>query len=154
MIDWLSKLPEPLIGITLAGAAWFGFNYAVLGERAMAKAAEVDVMPSCVHALVNYESSLDLPRIGLGSLFGVPQLDTIEDLARQLYKPRYLSQAEKLARCECAVLKSKSSSRFDYAIYTASFRIIAPESVGTLRDRSTDLVFSGACGALPRPPGG
>lgn len=154
MIDWLTKLPEWAIAPLLVGSVWFGFNYAVLAERAMAKDDLSDSGPSCLVALNEYQSRLEIPRLGLGEKFGMPELDVFENMAREAYRPHYLSQAEKLARCECAVATSRAAVRFDYAVATSTFRIISPQSIGGLRHKTVDLVMSGACGALPRAPGG
>lgn len=154
MIDWITKLPEWAIAPLLVLGAWFAFNYAVLADRAMAKDDVTDSGSSCLVSLNEYQSRLEIPRLGFGEKFGMPELDMFEDMARDIYKPRYLSQAEKLARCECAVASARSAARFDYAIAMSTFRIVSAQSIGGLRQKSVDLVMSGACGALPKIPGG
>lgn len=152
MIDWFTKLPEWAIAPLVAGGLWFGFNYAVLAERAMAKDETAESGPSCIAAINDYQSRLGIPRLGLADKFGMPELDILEEMARDIYKPRLLSSAEKIARCECAEARTRSAARFDYAVHTSSFRVVSPETVGGLRQKAVDLVMSGACGALPRNP--
>lgn len=154
MISWIDKLPDGAVGILLAGTAWFGFNYTVLGERALAQYGTANVVPACIAALHDYEASLPQainPRIG--QLLGVPELDILTDQLVDQMKPRLLTEAEKAARCQCAVASSSASMRFDYALHTATFRAFSPESIASFRSNSVRVVSSGACGPLPQANG-
>jgi hypothetical protein len=149
MLDLLLKLPEPVLGVVAAGSLWFAFNYAVLGERAMLKDAEMAIMPACIAALDDYQERLLVPDLNISGMLGIPEFRQFEELAQELSRPRIMDAAEKAAKCACAREASASSARFDYAIHTASFRIISPASVTGLRSSTVGLVLSGACGALP-----
>lgn len=149
MTDWIDKIPDSLTGVVVAGAVWFGFNYVVLAERAMAKDHLV-AAPSCGEAIDRHERGLQIAPIGIGKLLGVPQLDEIESTGLKLLKPRRLSQAEKGDLCTCAATAAGRGLRFDYAVHTASFRMIEPQAVSGLGAATIDVLGSGICGALPQ----
>lgn len=149
MLDLIGKLPEPFLGVAIVGLLWFGFNYATLGERAMRKDIAVSVAPSCIAALDDYQAGLSVPDLNISGVLGIPEFRPFEEMARELSRPRMMDAAEKAAKCACAQGATSSAARFDYAVHTASFRLIAPASVSGLRASTIGLVLSGACGALP-----
>jgi hypothetical protein len=149
MIEHIEKLPDTVIGLLAAGAVWFSFNYVVLGERALERYGNQQVMPACMAALDARQQRSTSPALGLGKLLGVPELDAMENALVERYAPPILSVAEKIARCECAVATSASGSRLDYAINTASFRLITSEAIGSLRSKAVRVLTSGGCGQLP-----
>jgi hypothetical protein len=149
IIDLLQRMPDWAIGGTAAVGLWFGFNYAVLAERAMAREAQTETLSACIAALEEHEANQQVPDLGIADMFGLPQLEVIERQFERLAQPRLMDAAEKTAKCVCASQIAGRSARFDYAIYTASFRVIAPESVSALRDTTVGKVLGGACGALP-----
>lgn len=148
MIDWIDKLPDSMTGMIVAAGLWFGFNYAVLAERAMARDHAV-AAPSCIAALQRHERGLQLAPAGLGTVLGMPGLDQIEREVLKLAKPRLLSDAEKQDLCVCAAKAAGRGLRFEYAVHTASFRIIEPGALAGLGTGTIGIVMSGACGALP-----
>src|SRR5262249_2842862 len=142
---------DSVIGIAAAGAAWFGFNYSVLAERAIEKAHATSIIPNCAKVLESRLTSLVPSPSGLGQAFGLPMLDQIERQAIEWLKPRMLSPGERKDRCECAAQRAAQKLRFDYAIHTASFRLVAPQAVSALADETTAIALSGTCGAIPNP---
>lgn len=148
MIDWIDKLPDSMTGAVAATALWFGFNYAVLAERAMAKEHAV-AAPSCLDALDRHQRSQELGPTGLGGAVGIPALDIIEREMLKIVKPRILSEEEKRDLCACAAKTATRTLRFDYAVHTASFRIIEPATIAGLGTGTITTVMSGICGALP-----
>lgn len=148
MIDWIDKLPDSMTGIVFAAGVWFAGNYAVLAERAMAKDRAM-AAPSCIAALHRHERGLQLAPSGLGTVLGMPGLDQIEREVLKLAKPRLLSDEEKRDMCACAAKAAGHGLRFEYAIHTASFRIIEPDAVAGLGAGTIGVVMSGVCGALP-----
>lgn len=152
VIDLIEKTPDALLGTLLAGAVWFGGNYAVLAPRAMALETQKDVLPTCMVALEQAENAAPINRIPNFKLPSSPDdplddiLGTVLDLATSGYR---LSAAERHARCMCGTRSAQSSSKFDYAVHTSSFRYITPESVSGFRSKSLKIVQSQACGALP-----
>jgi hypothetical protein len=149
MIDWVQKLPDSLIAVSVSILAWVVFNYAVLAERAMDRYATAAVSPACLAAIDEHEASLVSPRSRAGAILGMPDLDILIDQVEGLRAPRLLSKVEKLGRCQCAIAAQGASLRFDYALHTASFRTYAPETISNFRHGVVDFVFSGACGRLP-----
>jgi hypothetical protein len=152
MIDWIERLPDWMVGAVAASSLWFGFNYVVLAERAMEKEHAAQVVPNCIATLEGHEqkqkslvSSLD----GLGGALGVPELDRLQRRLIERAMPRFLSVHEKHERCVCAAREAGKSIHFDYAVHTASFRIIAPRSVADMRNRTAKLLSSGMCGSIP-----
>lgn len=154
MIDWIDKLPDSMTGTVVAAGVWFAANYAVLAERAMAK-DHAAAAPSCIAALDRHERGLQLAPTGLGRVLGMPGLDQIEREVLKLVKPRLLSDEEKRDLCACAAKAAGRGLRFEYAVHTASFRIIEPGALAGLGTGTIGIVMSGACGALPslRKPG-
>jgi len=144
MIDLVHKLPDSAIGLLAAGAVWFGFNYMVLGERAMERYAASDIMPACVASLGQH-STPRAPKLHLGKLLGMPELDDLEDQIVERATPPAVSQAAAIANCECAVAASSQSLRLDFAIATASFRYFSPESVANFRQHTVALLSNGGC---------
>lgn len=148
MIDWIDRLPDSMTGALAAGALWFGFNYAVLADRAMAK-DHAATAPTCMAALNRHERGLLLPPSGIGAILGMPGLDQIEREVLKLAKPRLLSDDEKRDLCACAANSASRGLRFEYAIHTASFRIIEPGALAGLGTGTIGILMSGVCGALP-----
>lgn len=148
MIDWIDKLPDSLTGAVAAGAVWFAFNYAVLAERAMAKDQAV-AAPTCSAALDRHQRGLELGPTGIGSVIGMPGLDQIEREVLKRIKPRSLSDEEKRDLCICAARAATRTLRFDYAVHTASFRIIEPREIAGVQAGTITTLMSGLCGALP-----
>ena len=148
MIDWIDKLPDSMTGAVAAGAVWFAANYVFLAERAMMKDHAV-AAPSCVAALDRHQRGQQLVPSGMGSVLGIPGFNQIERELLQLMKPRVLSEEEKRELCACAAKAASRTLRFDYAIHTASFRIIEPGSVAALGASTITTLMSGVCGALP-----
>lgn len=148
MIDWIDKLPDSMTGAVAAAAVWFGFNYAVLADRAIAK--DLATAPSCIEAVDRHERGLQLGASGLGSILGVPGYDQVEREILKLVTPRPLSPAEKSEMCTCAARAAARGLRFEYAIHTASLRIIEPQSVAGIGTGTIATLMSGVCGALPR----
>lgn len=143
MIDWIFKLPDFLIGFALVAIGWYGFNYAVLAERAMAKDIEKIIIPTCVAALTSEERRQFIPDVNLSELLGMPELEQFERAARALGAPILVSPAEKFARCECTAWLM--AVRTDYAIHTASFRIIAPDTSARLTREVVRTVVARDC---------
>jgi len=154
MIDWIDRLPDSMTGAAAATAIWFGANYVFLAERAMAKDPAL-AAPSCIAALDRHQRGLQLGPSGIGTAFGMPGLDLIEREMLKLVKPRILSEGEKRDLCTCAANAARRGLRFEYAIHTASFRIIEPGAVASLGASTITALISGICGTLPsiRKPG-
>lgn len=149
MIDWLGRVPDSMVGVLAAGAAWFTFNYAVLAPRAMERQHAEASIPSCMEALERRQQRLRNFSLGLSDLLGLPELRALEGRMTDLMTPRPLSLAELQERCACAVRRAGSSVRFDYAIHTASFRIIEPQAIAGISDATIGAAVSGVCGAIP-----
>lgn len=147
MIDWIDKLPDSVVGIALAALAWGSFNYAVLGARALERYGHEQSGPACLSRLNDRQASI--PAIHVPST-GVPEFDVWIGEAIDAARPRLLSQAEMIARCECAVAETSATMRLDYALHTASFRMFTPESIAGLRSGAVKYVMSGACGPIPQ----
>lgn len=146
MIDWLTKLPDGALGILLTAGTWFGFNYAVLGERAMERELGQVTISACVDYLGGQNDRRVVPRTGIGELLGIPELDVFEANLVDQMTPRVLSEAERMARCSCAVA-SAPRLRFDYALHTASFRIIPVDGIADFRQSAIDAATTGHCSA-------
>jgi len=151
MIEWIEKLPDSLTGALVAGALWFGFNYAVLAERAIEKAHAQAIVPNCA-AVLEAKTKFSVPRpTGIGEMLRVPEMDRIERLVIESVKPRVLTLIEREDRCACAARRAAQKLRFDYAVHTASFRLLAPESVAAFADDTAAIALSGTCGDIPTP---
>lgn len=151
MIEWIEKLPDSLTGTLVAAAAWFGFNYTVLAQRAIEKAHAQAIVPSCA-AVLEAKTKFSVPRpTGIGEQIGIPQMDRIERLVIESVKPRVLTLIEREDRCTCAARRAAQKLRFDYAVHTASFRLVAPESVAAFADDTAAIALSGTCGEIPTP---
>lgn len=149
MIEWIEKLPDWIIGALAAGILWFGFNYAVLAERAMNRSHVQASLPHCLTALEReqHEKRLPLNSLdGIGRALGVPELGRLGRQFAEQSLPPALTALEMHGRCLCAARSAAESVHFDYAIHTASFRLITPQSVGALRDRTIQLARRGVCG--------
>lgn len=154
MIDWFDKLPDSMTGAALGCALWFGFNYAVLAPRAIEKDARGSVRESCMATIARHdaETRRKVDRV-IGAIrapgldqFIKPWVDGLTDFS--------LSPAERSSRCACALTSTQAKLRFDYAVHTASLRLIAPESVSRFEGDVIERLVSGACGALPGLGGG
>jgi len=150
MIEWIEKLPDSMIGVLASGALWFGFNYAVLAPRAMEKEHAVAVMPQCVQALDQHQARQRIAVPPVGRILGVPGLDEFQSSMIELAMPRLLTLPEKVDRCACAASRAARTIRLDYAVHTASFRLIEPQTVATFGDDAFGLVLDGVCGAIPQ----
>jgi hypothetical protein len=84
----------------------------------------------------------------------MPELDQLEENLAERMTPRFLTDVQKIARCQCGVTLGSQGLKWDYAVHTASFRLIEPESLSAIRSRAMGFVFRGDCGALPQPVGG
>lgn len=151
MIEWIEKLPEPMVGLLAAGAVWFGFNYGVLAERAIEKAHATSIVPSCTEVLEARLRFTPPPPSGLGAVLGLPHIDRFEKQTIDLMKPRVLTNGERQDRCACAARRAAQKLRFDYAVHTASFRIISPQAINEFADDTAAIALSGTCGAIPNP---
>lgn len=150
MMDWIEKIPDSMTGALVAGVAWFGFNYAVLAPRAIERAHATQSMPSCMEALDRHQRRLQLPQLDLSRRLGLPEFESLERIITELALPRMLSPAEQSERCACAAARAGRSLRFDYAIHTTSFRLVEPEAVAGLGDRTIGTALEGVCGAIPQ----
>ncbi len=148
MMDALQKLPESFVGMAVAAALWFGLNYTVLAERAIDKAIAGDVVPSCINGLNAQENSTPLQRLSENLIPDMPGLD-LKNMFQGLKNQFRLSPAQKLGICQCAAKRTGQGARFDYALHTASFRLVKPESVGNFRHNTLSVATSQICGALP-----
>lgn len=140
MIDLLTKLPDSALGILLAGATWFGFNYAVLADRALQRELVEPVQSLCEEASVA-DTPAPVLGSGIGALLGMPELDDLEARIIGNAMPQPLSRAQKLARCSCGALTT-AKLRFDYAVHTASFRLIPASEAAALRERAAANALS------------
>lgn len=154
MIEWLDRIPDSMTGVLAASALWLGFNYAVLAPRAMERQQVSTAVPSCADALEVRQRRLRMPGIGLGDMLGLPELRALEERMRDLAMPRPLSLAERTERCACAAKRAAAGVRFDYAIHTASFRLVEPQSIAGIGDGVIGVAVSGVCGAIPALSGG
>ncbi len=151
IFDLLEKTPDALLGTIAAGCLWFGFNHAVLAERAMKEVVQREVIPACIGQLERDENAApinNIPQIRIPGIENNPLGGMLETLINKTTSGYRLTAIQRQARCLCAT-QSLRSLKFDYAVHTASFRLIKAESVGGLRSKSMKLVQSQACGALP-----
>jgi hypothetical protein len=146
VIDWLTKLPDGALSLVCVAGAWFGFNYTVLAERAMERDITHRAVPACIEAIADEEAARVVPRSGIGALLGIPELDTFEARLAEALTPPLLSAAEKASRCSCAIATATSTLRFDYAVHTASFRLLPVSSVAGVRIDASHLLTSGCRG--------
>lgn len=147
MIEMISKLPDTAIAVLLTGTAWFGFNYAVLAERVMEHEVIAHALPACVSAVSAAQPPRPIinPVSGIGELFGLPELDELQRNILEASAPKALSAATIEARCACAVGTDRQNARFDYAVHTASFRIVPATSSANLRASVIDAATLGVC---------
>lgn len=148
MIEWIERLPDSVIGFLASGTLWFGLHYAVLAERAMEKDGATVALPRCVEALAVPDDVRAYAPSGIGRLLGVPDLDRIEALVAERARPRPLTLRERQGRCACAARQAGRRLRFDYAVHTASFRLVEPQAVEALGDSVIDTALGGTCGAV------
>lgn len=148
MLDWIEKLPDSVTGFAAAAAVWTGLNYVFIAPRAMERDNASHQLAVCAEAI---ESKLRFPGIvpRIGEAFGLPQLDQFTRQIVEGMRPRALSIAEKQQRCTCARKRASEKLRFDYAVHTATFRIVSPQSVSTFGDDVVSLALSGVCGVIP-----
>ena len=71
------------------------------------------------------------------------------DAGMKLAQPRLMTRAEREAKCACASAAQHRAGRFDYALHTASFRLVDPDAAAGLRTATIEYAISGACGAIP-----
>lgn len=72
MIELLGKLPDQLIGVTLAAGLWFGFHYLVLADRAMERQAAAELVPACEADVARMQNRSDAVLAPLESLRQLP----------------------------------------------------------------------------------
>lgn len=148
MIDFLNRIPDFLIGPAIAASLWFGFNYTVLADRAMEGRLEKEIVPQCARDLEGAErnaGALNLPTELIPNIEGFDFRGLVET-----FQSRFrLSNHQRWAICLCSARQATKSVRFDYAVHTASFRLIEPASVSGLRRDVHQVVKSQTCGALP-----
>jgi hypothetical protein len=58
MLSWIKDVPETLIGLVVALACWFAFNYVVLAPRAMGDQFEKSFYPACAANLRTTQEAL------------------------------------------------------------------------------------------------
>lgn len=151
MIELIEKMPDSMTGALVAGLAWFGFNYAVLADRAIEKAHARAIVPSCTQVLeAQTKFSMPVPS-DIGRQLGIPEIDRMERLVIESVKPRVLTLIEREDRCACAARRAAQKLRFDYAVHTASFRLVQPQSVSAFADDTAAIALSGTCGVIPTP---
>ena len=148
MIDILNRIPDFLIGPAIAGSIWFGFNYTVLAERAMDGMLENEIVPQCVSDLASAERGTGAANLPTELIPDVQGFD-LRGLVETLQSRFRLSSHQRKAICLCGARQTAKSARFDYAVHTASFRLIEPASVSGMRRDVHQAVKSQACGALP-----
>ncbi|WP_417729044.1 hypothetical protein [Roseovarius sp.] len=148
MIDWIGRLPDGAIALGAIASAWFGFNYAVLGERAMVRDLHAPTLAACSDELMRKGSTPPTVRSGIGELFGLPQLDALEAKLVERVLPPVLLPAQASARCACAVAAASSALRFDYAVHTASFRSWPVEQISSWRSDVMSAASGSACGGI------
>lgn len=146
MIEWIERMPDSMTGVCAAAVVWFGFNYAVLADRAMEKDGATTAVPRCVEAVGRLDAASTPQPSGVGRLIGAPELDRLEALLTERMMPR-LSHREREERCACAAKGALRGLRFDYAIHTASFRLVAPQAVASLGSNVVDGAMTGLCSA-------
>lgn len=148
MIDLIEKLPDWMIGAVVAGLLWFGFNYAVLAERAMERDHVQTSVPKCLTVLEQEQHEKRLPLNGLdgiGQALGVPELGRLGRQIAEQSLPPALTALEMRRRCLCAARSAAEGVRFDYALHTASFRLVTPQSVGALREQTIQRARRAVC---------
>lgn len=148
MINWIEKTPDFLIGTVVAGTMWFGFNYVVLAERAMGDSIKNEIVPQCMEALNRAESGTILLNLPPELIPDMPGFD-LKRMLRGLQSGMRLSDYKRRAICVCGAKSTGRALKFDYAIHTASFRLIEPASVSNLRGKTMNVVRTQTCGALP-----
>lgn len=145
MIELIGKLPSGMIGVLLAGTAWFGFNYVVLAERAMMQEHAQPAAAACEASIAQEVQSRIVPRMQLGSLLGIPELDVLGEQLVESSLPPAISSATIAARCACAASTSSASLRFDFAVHTSTFRILPVTSIAQARQDVIELATLGTC---------
>ncbi len=148
MIDTLQKLPDSFIGMMLAASIWFGLNYAILAERAMDRTVRRDIVPGCINDLITSENKPALLQIPSNILPDSPEMN-LRGLFRQFQNRFRLSPAQRLALCRCAGKRTMRAVKFDYAIHTASLRLVTPDSVQRMRGKTLSIINFQTCGVLP-----
>lgn len=124
MID-LDKLPDWMVGTVAAASIWLGFNYVVLAPRAMTATHMQTAIPDCIAMLEEHERTLR----SFVPTTGVKELDRLVEA-----KFPALSPDSRRRHCERTARLAAAKRRFDYAVYTASFRMIAPGDVESFGD--------------------
>lgn len=140
MIDWIERLPDWMIGTVTASAAWVGFNYVVLADRAMERDHAQIVAPRCMQAVTRSDPVSRLPPI--------PKTGTDLDIIIEMTIPKPLSEKEKIEACDCALRVSRSKLRFDYAIHLASFRMIEVDAASSFAESAIASAVEGSCRAV------
>lgn len=150
MMDWLDRIPDSMTGALVSGMLWFGFNYVVLAPRALEQASAATVMPQCLGAIDQQHQHLRAAIPKMGNLLpGFRELDQWQARVIELAVPRPLTLAEKSDRCACAMQRAQHALQFEYAVHTASFRLIKPEAVANISGDAIATVLAGTCGVLP-----
>jgi len=148
MIDFLNRIPDFLIGPAIAASLWFGFNYTVLADRAMEGRLDKEIVPQCVRDLERAESGAGALNLPTGLIPNIEGFD-FRGLLETFQSRFRLNAYQRRAICLCGGQQTAKSVRLDYAIHTASFRLIEPASISGMRRDVHQVVKSQACGALP-----
>ncbi len=148
MTNFFENIPDFLVGPLVAAGIWFGFNYAVLAERAMERIVVNEMIPNCINELMHSERSVFIPKMP-NMPQGFPDFLNPNKMLDRYAKALRIGPARRKAICICGAKRTANSLKFDYAIHTASFRLIKPGSVSSMRDSALSLVKSQACGTLP-----
>lgn len=202
MWSWIKDVPESVVGMVIAVALWFAFNYVVLAPRAMGNHFEKDFYPACARNLkIAQEAIVEKAQKAaeavrselhseirdanaklryvrnLNNIYGQSGLSNfirhygmdmgsetanavevlkgrIEEANKALnaipdFETLRQSQADLLKTCACAGLQVMTGARVDYAIHTASFRLIEPNALASLKQKIGDLTRTSACSAFP-----
>ena len=117
----------------------------------MDKVVQNDLLPACIaqmqrderNAPINNVPQINIPKVD------IPYFGWMKGMADMIMQGRHLSTAQRYARCQCATERTSAALKFDYAVHTASFRLIKVESANSMRGKSLKLIQSQACGAIP-----
>ena len=146
IMDLVEKTPDFLIGTVLAGGLWFGLNYTVLADRAMDRVAKDEIVPECMAELQGTETSIVS---ALSPMREFDQIPLFGPMMRDIERQYRLSDVQRRSICACSAERVSRAARFEYALHTASFRVIEPESVANLRGDALRFVQTQVCGVLP-----
>ena len=120
MTNFFENIPDFLVGPLVAAGIWFGFNYAVLAERAMERIVVNEMIPNCINELMHSERSVFIPKMP-NMPHGFPDFLNPNKMLDRYAKALRIGPARRKAICICGAKRTASSLKFDYAIHTASF---------------------------------